>query len=146
MGLLELTIVTPLSIAVHDPAVASLRGEDDSGGFGILPGHADFLTVIDAGVLRWRGRSGPWRFCAVRGGVLSVTGGAALRVSCREAVLSDDLPSLQAQVAQARRDRANAARQAKVHSARLHGKAIRHLLARTMKGADTLAQTFEEDA
>ncbi|MFD2855265.1 hypothetical protein ACFSZS_11465 [Seohaeicola zhoushanensis] len=52
---------------LDETGILSLRGEDASGGFGILPGHADYVTVIDAGVLRWRGESGPWRYCVVRG-------------------------------------------------------------------------------
>ena len=45
--LISLSITTPLEIVLSETGIASLRGEDASGGFGILPGHADFLTVID---------------------------------------------------------------------------------------------------
>ncbi|WP_028028446.1 F0F1 ATP synthase subunit epsilon [Gemmobacter nectariphilus] len=135
---LSLTITTPLSIALRQEGIASLRGEDASGGFGILPGHADFVTVIDAGVLRWRGADGPWQYGAVRGGVLSVLGGTAVAVACREAILGDDLPGLQARIAQARQDSTDAGRQQRSRSARLHSRAIRRLMQDLASGGDTL--------
>ena len=41
---------------MHD--VVSVRAEDASGSFGILPGHADFLTSLAPSVVRWRRRDG----------------------------------------------------------------------------------------
>lgn len=137
-GALHLSVTTPLSVAVRDGAVASLRAEDASGGFGILPGHADFLTVIDAGVLRWRGATGPWRFCALRGGVLSVTGGTQVAVACREAILGDDLTALAPAIAALRAHQTDAARQARSQDTRLHGRAIRRLMHHLSTGGDTL--------
>jgi F-type H+-transporting ATPase subunit epsilon len=95
---LSLSIATPLRIVLDESAIASLRGEDASGGFGILPGHADFVTVIDAGVLRWRKSTGSWHYCVVRGGIFTVSGGHEVHVACRDAVIGDDLARLQAQV------------------------------------------------
>ena len=34
--------------------MSHLRAEDDTGAFGILPGHADFLTVLAVSVVTWR--------------------------------------------------------------------------------------------
>ena len=52
-------LVTSLgSVAVEVDDVVSVRAEDASGGFGILPGHADFLTALDASVVSWRHRDG----------------------------------------------------------------------------------------
>jgi len=140
---LRLTVSTPLRVALHDDAVHSLRAEDASGDFGILPGHADFLTVIDAGVLRWRGADTPWRFCALRGGVLTVRGGGTVAVACREAILGDDLPGLQARVARSRAEQADAARRARSHDARLHARAIRRLMRQLADGGDDLGPGFE---
>ncbi len=89
-GGLTLTVTTPLRVAVNAHDVAAIRAEDASGGFGILPGHADLLTVLAPSVLRWRGRDGIAHYCALRGGVLRVTGGG--RKSFFSAVeLKDDL-------------------------------------------------------
>ena len=70
---MRLRIVTPLSVVV-DGAVDSLRAQDASGSFGIRPGHAPFLTALAVSIVSWK-TAGVERFCAVRGGVLSVTGG-----------------------------------------------------------------------
>ena len=54
-GTLTVRVTTPLAVTVDETGVTSIRAEDASGGFGILPGHADFLTVLDASVVRWHG-------------------------------------------------------------------------------------------
>lgn len=136
---LSLSITTPLHIVLDEIGIASLRGEDASGGFGILPGHADYVTVIDAGVLRWRGPLGPWRYCVVRGGVFTVSAGREVHVACRDAVIGDDLAKLQAQVAESRGAREEASRRTRTQSARLHARAIRRLMQGLALGGDSLA-------
>jgi len=145
-GALSLCVTTPVRIVLSEEGVASLRGEDESGGFGILPGHADFVTVIDAGVLRWRGEGGPWRYCAVLGGVFTVTDGRDVRVACREAVPGDDLATLEARAAAARHDRIDESRRARSHAARLHARAIRRLMQELAVGGDTLGLDGEGEA
>ncbi|MDO5706513.1 MAG: F0F1 ATP synthase subunit epsilon [Paracoccus sp. (in: a-proteobacteria)] len=142
---LTLIIATPLHIAVQDDAVASLRAEDASGGFGILPGHADFLTVMDAGVLRWRGAGGSWRFAALRGAVLTVTDGQRVDIACREAILGEDLAGLQARVAATRAEQADAGRRARAQDAHLHARAIRRLMRQLAGGGDTLGLLNEAE-
>ena len=141
-ALLYLAVTTPLQQVLQDDAVASLRGEDDSGDFGILPGHADFVTVIEAGILRWRGATGPWRFCALRGGVLEVSQGTTVRIACREAIPGDDLATLQAKVAEARAALIEAGRTARTRDTRLHARAIRRLMQGL--GGDPLGLDEEE--
>ena len=50
--------------------VESFVGEDDSGSFGILAGHARMMTVLTYGLARYRSNSGPWVYVAVPGAVL----------------------------------------------------------------------------
>ena len=50
--------------------VVSFVAEDDSGGFGILPGHARMMTVLTTGLARFRAAGQPWEFIAVPGAVL----------------------------------------------------------------------------
>jgi F-type H+-transporting ATPase subunit beta len=69
-GDMRLRIVTPLSVVV-DEDVDSLRAEDASGSFGILPGHAPFLTALSISIVSWR-KNDSEGFCAVRGGVMTV--------------------------------------------------------------------------
>lgn len=147
---LTLTVTTPLRIVIADQTVAAIRAEDASGSFGILPGHADFLTVIDAGVLRWRDLAsdhdkdyrqpgpddGRWQFAALRGGVMTVTGGRTVAIACREAILGDDLASLQARVAQTRAAQTDSARHARSHDAQLHSRAMRRLMQQLRAGRE----------
>lgn len=50
--------------------VTSFVGEDDSGSFGILPGHARLVTVLTMGLARFRAAGEDWQFVAVPGGTL----------------------------------------------------------------------------
>jgi len=50
---MRVRIVTPLSVVV-DQDIDSLRAEDASGSFGILPGHAPFLSALAVSIFRWR--------------------------------------------------------------------------------------------
>ncbi|EQD36296.1 ATP synthase F1, epsilon subunit [mine drainage metagenome] len=91
---MKLRIVTPLSIEVDEDGVQSLRAEDASGSFGILPRHADFLTSLAISVVSWTRADGSQRHCAVRHGVLTMTGGRELVIATREAVVGEDLARL----------------------------------------------------
>jgi F-type H+-transporting ATPase subunit epsilon len=52
--------------------VTSLVAEDASGQFGVRPGHAAFVTMLEPGLFRWRTASRPaWFFGACTGGLLS---------------------------------------------------------------------------
>ena len=83
------------TVLVDRADVRSLRAEDPSGGFGLWPGHADFLTVLGVGVVSWRAAEGPWHHCAVRRGVLTMRRGSEIEIATREAVPGDDLESLE---------------------------------------------------
>ncbi len=90
---MRLRIVTPLAVVI-DEAALSVRAEDASGSFGILPGHADFLTSLALSVVEWTRADHTRHYCAVRRGMFSVSGGADIAVATREAVPSDDLAAL----------------------------------------------------
>lgn len=125
---LRLTISTPASILVDAEAIVSLRAEDESGCFGILPGHADFLTVLTPTVLRWRGAGNVERFCAVEEGVLRVSEGRSVTIACRNGVLGDSLAALETQIEAVHEKQVDAARNARVEQTRLHAQAVRQLL------------------
>lgn len=129
---MELSVSAPLCVVLNESNVTSVRAEDASGGFGILPGHADLLTVLEASVLHWRRAEGGWHYCALRGGVLRVMGGTRIEIACREAIPGDDLPTLEARVREHRDRLDDEARQARGDQMRLHAQAIRRL----MQGAD----------
>jgi F-type H+-transporting ATPase subunit epsilon len=56
-----------------DDAV-SFVGEDASGNFGVLAGHARCMSVLSFGLARLRRAGGEWEYLALPGGVLYFTG------------------------------------------------------------------------
>ncbi|PTB19022.1 F0F1 ATP synthase subunit epsilon [Trinickia symbiotica] len=125
---LHLTLTTPSCVVVKDLDIVSLRAEDDSGSFGIRPGHADFVTLLGACVVRWRTSDGSIHFCAVDGGVLRVSRGSHITIACRQAIEGESLERLEADVRRARAAQADAERRARVEQTRLHAHAIRQLM------------------
>jgi F-type H+-transporting ATPase subunit epsilon len=125
---LRLTIATPASVLVDADGVRSLRAEDQSGAFGVLPGHADLLTVLPPSVVRWTSVGEPTRYCALSGGVLTVSGGNRVAIACRRGTVGDDLAGLEADVAAPRSAELDADRRAKVEQLRLHARALRQLM------------------
>lgn len=93
---MRLRIVTPLSVII-DEDIDSLRAEDASGDFGILPGHAPFLTSLIISIVSWK-KDNTEQFCALRGGVMTVGGKAStttlIDIATREAVVGTDLAKL----------------------------------------------------
>ncbi|MGP8232093.1 MAG: F0F1 ATP synthase subunit epsilon [Methylovirgula sp.] len=92
---MRLVIATPTGIVIDNRDVASTRAEDASGSFGILDGHADFLTALSVCVVSWREKNGAQRFCAVRRGTLAVRNGSEVSIATREALVGDDLERLE---------------------------------------------------
>ncbi len=93
-----LRITTPLDVVIDDEDVDFVAAEDASGGFGIQPHHTDFLTSLSVSVVSWTCRGGARHYCAVRGGVLTVTGGQLVAIATREAIAGDNLAILDQQI------------------------------------------------
>jgi len=125
---MKLRIITPLTVAVDEDGVMALRAEDASGGFGILPRHADFLTSLTISVVAWNSAEGARHFCAVHRGVLSVTGGTDISIATREAVVGDDLATLDQTVLARFRADIEMERIEHVESTRLQLNAIRQIM------------------
>jgi F-type H+-transporting ATPase subunit epsilon len=124
---MRLRVVTPLAVVVDEEDVASVRAEDASGSFGVLPGHVDFLTSLTISVVRWQG-AGRARYCAVRGGVFSVAGGREVTIAAREAVAGDDLATLDQTVLARFREESETEKMERVDVTRLHLAAIRQIM------------------
>lgn len=62
--------------------VTCFVGEDDSGSFGILAGHARMMTVLVFGLARFRRQETAWEYLAMPGGVLYFSDNV-LSVACR---------------------------------------------------------------
>ncbi|MDP2079702.1 MAG: F0F1 ATP synthase subunit epsilon [Pseudotabrizicola sp.] len=125
---MSLRIMTPLSIVV-DQTVTSLRAMDASGDFGILPGHADFLTRLALSVVSWATPDGAQHFCAVRGGALTVRKGH-VAIATREAVIGHDLDKLDREVLSRFRADLDEERVEHVETTRLQLNVMRQMLAR----------------
>ena len=128
MSALRLTIATPAAILIDADDVRIVRAEDESGAFGVLPGHADLLTVLPPSVVRWTRDGEPTRYCALSGGVLTVSGGDRVAIACRRGTLGDDLDRLEADVAAERAAELDADRRARVEQTQLHARALRQLM------------------
>jgi F-type H+-transporting ATPase subunit epsilon len=124
---MKLTVTTPLAVVMQAEDVVHLRAEDETGAFGILRGHADFLTALPISVVAWRDRAGMEHHIAVRGGMLAVSGGEAISIATREAVADDDLQRLQGEVIARFRRGAEEEARARTDAQRLYLAAIRQI-------------------
>lgn len=69
--------------------LTSFVGEDASGSFGLLPGHAWMMTALADGLARFRVGEGVWHYLALPGGILSAAGGE-LTLCTRRYLLDTD--------------------------------------------------------
>jgi F-type H+-transporting ATPase subunit epsilon len=125
---MRLLITTPTAVVADEPDVTSVRTEDDTGGFGIMQGHADFLTVLSVSVVQWRHAEGAQRYCAVRRGVLRVSGGNEVAIATRQAITGDDLDHLEQVVVGQLQSELENERKARTESLQLQMKAIRQIV------------------
>jgi F-type H+-transporting ATPase subunit epsilon len=87
----RLTIVTPTKIVRRD--ITHIRLKDETGYFGIMKGHTDFLTMLVPSLCYFSDTGGKETFLAVDGGILSVRGDAVTLTS-REVYEGDDAERL----------------------------------------------------
>ena len=142
---LHLTVTTPAKVLVESDNVVAVRAEDQSGSFGVLPGHIDLLTVLVPSVVRWRAVDGVERFCAVRSGVFTVSAGRNVAIACREGVVSDSLADLEEQVRTVRAQQLEADRTVRVRQVRAHALAVRQLV-RYLRPDPTVAAPMDGES
>jgi F-type H+-transporting ATPase subunit epsilon len=124
---MKLTVTTPLAIVTEADNVAHVRAEDETGAFGILRGHADFLTALGVSVVTWRDQNSAEHHLAVRGGMLEVAHGQTITIATREAVADDDLHRLETEVLATFRRRMEEETTARTDAQRLYLAAIRQI-------------------
>lgn len=132
---MRLRITTPLAVAVDEDGVLMLSAEDASGGFGIQPHHADFLTTVSVGVVSWKRGDGSRHYCAVNGGVLTVSGGQDVAVTTRDAVAGGDLATLDQAILDRFGADAEAERSDRADNTKLQLRAIREMVRHLRPGA-----------
>lgn len=124
---MKLRITTPSAVVLEVDDVRHLRAEDETGSFGILPGHCEFVTPLVLSVLSYRRENGQEGHVAVRAGVLRVRADRDVEVATREAVAGDDLDHLQHSVLSRFRERAEQDARARTRAAQLNVAVVRHL-------------------
>lgn len=124
---MRLVVTTPMSVVLDENDVSYVRAEDDTGAFGILRGHAEFLTVLSLSLITFRKHGEQERYVAVRGGVLMVHDGELVEVATRQAVDEDTLHQLGPAVLEQFRDEYKSEAKSRESAARLHLAAIRQI-------------------
>ena len=86
----DFTLILRSSTAVQRiGGVRSFVGEDASGSFGLLAGHARFMTCLSFGLARFRDGRESWHYLAMPGAVLYFADNV-LNLSTRRYFLDDD--------------------------------------------------------
>ncbi|WP_259783079.1 F0F1 ATP synthase subunit epsilon [Aestuariispira ectoiniformans] len=124
---MRLLVSTPLDVIVDTDDACHIRAEDTSGAFGILPGHADFLTTLTVSVITWQDSHGQDHHIAVRRGILSIHDGNLVKVATRDAVGEESLKRLGKAVLERFREEVAAEDEARTSATRLHLATIRQL-------------------
>jgi F-type H+-transporting ATPase subunit epsilon len=106
--------------------VLSFVAEDASGSFGILPGHARFVTVLEFGLASFRTASAGWRYVAAPGAVLRFAGGE-LHLATRRFVCGADYERIRDVLRQQLRAEEDALREIRLSLRRLEESMLRRL-------------------
>ena len=123
---MRLRVSTPLSLVLDVDNVSYLAAEDETGKFGILPGHADFLTALEISVVTWRSGERE-KHLAVRGGILSMSGGDTISIVTREALGEETLAALGDAVLKRMREEHASEEAANITGTRLELAALRQI-------------------
>jgi F-type H+-transporting ATPase subunit epsilon len=137
---MKLLIATPIAVFIDVADVAYVRAEDETGSFGILQGHADFLTTLTVSVVTWRGSDGAEHHVAVRGGVLTVHDGDKVEIVTHEAVGEDTLAALGEAVLARMRKEEETEQASRIVGARLELAALRQIQRYLATGSGQLRQ------
>ena len=139
---MRLLVTTPISVIVDAEGVRHVRAEDETGAFGILPGHAEFITALAVSVITWRNDTDELHHIAVRGGVLMVRDGNLVEIATREAVGEDTLRQLGRAVLERFREETHTEEEWRISAARLHLAAIRQIQRYLESGRQPVPQGF----
>ncbi|MXN67289.1 F0F1 ATP synthase subunit epsilon [Stappia sp. GBMRC 2046] len=120
-------VTTPVELIATVENVRHVRAEDATGSFGILPGHADFVTVLPVSVVSWRNVDGQEGFVLIRGGVLSVRDGNLVEIAARGAFRENELGQLRQTMLEELRRSDEGEENARRSEARIHLATMRQI-------------------
>jgi F-type H+-transporting ATPase subunit epsilon len=106
--------------------VVSFVGEDASGSFGILPGHARMSTVLEFGLARFRVSGSSWEYVAAPGAIVH-HGDDQLHFSTRRYLRDTDFERVRAALEEELRREEEALRSVKQSLRRLEDEMFRRL-------------------
>jgi len=86
-----LKVVTP--VEMFERKIRAIRLKDQTGFFGIMKGHTDFLTVLERAICYYTDENNQEVFLALDGGVLNVKGGS-VTITTRDVFESSDAEKL----------------------------------------------------
>jgi len=87
-----MTITLNLYDATHAESVSdivSFIGEDETGSFGIFPGHSRMITALTVGLAQFRQKDRDWQYLALPGGLLYFQGNV-MTVTARKFLIDHD--------------------------------------------------------
>lgn len=91
---MRLTVSTPTAVIEDIDHLTHVRLEDETGAFGLLPGHTDLVTVLPVSVVTWRADDGREGFVLVRESVLTMRDGNRVEIAARGAYRDEKLHEL----------------------------------------------------
>jgi len=94
---LDLLILTPSEVVLELSGLEHVTVEGPDGSLGIRPGHLDLISPLLRSLVYARDREGEAHYAAVNRGVVAVSE-AAVRITTREAVVSDERDYLEKEV------------------------------------------------
>jgi len=101
--IINLTLVTPerrlISAQVKQLTARALQGQVE-----ILPGHANYITILDAGELAYE-EEGKKRLVAVSGGFAEVTLDQGIKIMAEAAEFAEDIDAERARAAKERAEK-----------------------------------------
>jgi F-type H+-transporting ATPase subunit epsilon len=123
---MKLKVWLPTEVLLEEE-VSRIKAEAESGWFGLLPKHVDFVTALIPGVMTFEPCGKPEEYLAIDHGIL-VKCGPEVSVSTRNAVRGTDLVQLKRDVELQFRERAEREKAARTLEAKLEADLVRNLL------------------
>ncbi|WP_306734203.1 F0F1 ATP synthase subunit epsilon [Marimonas arenosa] len=121
---MRLEVITPVEV-ILDIEATRIVADAPNGAFGMLPRHADFVTLLVPGILTYETEDGREGYVGINSGTL-VKCGSEVLVSVLGAVLSDRLEDLAQRVVEDFKTQDEEERQARSALARLEAGMVRH--------------------